>query len=64
MRNGEIMEASQGIDPAFDYNTGKVGIEVHASKVLGHSLQNINVELAAQIASADFVAQAAKTDPE
>ena len=63
-RTGEISIIPQGIDPAFANNAGRLGVEVHSARALGHNLENMDPKLAsaATSASADFVAKALEPD--
>jgi len=57
---GQEMMIPRGVDPAFAHNAGKVAIDVHASRALGHTLEKLPPEVAAKAAeaSAEFITRA------
>jgi hypothetical protein len=55
-RGWKTRRVSRGVDPAFGCNPGKAGVEIHAARAMGRGIQDMNPQLAARLASPDFVA--------
>ena len=49
-RNDRTLEVSRGVDPAFNYNAGKVAPEIKASENLRDNLNKLSPELAKALA--------------
>jgi SPP1 gp7 family putative phage head morphogenesis protein len=48
-RNDETRQVSKGVDPAFDYNPGKVAPDIKAADVMNKNLSKLSPELAKAI---------------